>query len=80
MSYFTYKLGCAFLEVTGDGYCDDATNIPICEFDKGDCCLPIVKTDYCVECQCLGRSFTFQFLVSIVVISLDITIITEDIL
>ena len=56
MSYFTYKLGCAFLEVTGDGFCDDATNIPICEFDKGDCCLPTVKTDYCVECQCLGRS------------------------
>ena len=50
---FSSALGCAFLEVTGDGYCDDATNIPICEFDGGDCCLPNVHTDYCVECQCL---------------------------
>ena len=41
------------MEVTGDGYCDDATNIPVCEFDGGDCCLPNVHTDYCIECQCL---------------------------
>ena len=41
------------MEVKGDGYCDDATNIPICEYDGGDCCLPNVQTDYCVECLCL---------------------------
>ena len=48
-----FSSGCAYSEVTGDGYCDDATNLFICGYDGGDCCLPNIKTDYCSECKCL---------------------------
>ena len=38
----------------GDGYCDDATNIPACNYDGGDCCGSCVLTEYCSNCDCLG--------------------------
>ena len=34
------------------GYCDDITNSEACNFDNGDCCLPIIKTDHCHKCFC----------------------------
>lgn len=34
------------------GYCDDASNIKECNFDNGDCCLAIVKSDFCAQCLC----------------------------
>ena len=39
----------------GDGYCDDALNIPECNFDVGDCCLPNKVTDFCFECECFDE-------------------------
>ena len=39
----------------GDGFCDDALNIPQCNFDVGDCCLPNTITDFCFECQCFNK-------------------------
>ena len=38
----------------GDGYCDDETNIPACDYDGGDCCGSCVNTEYCSNCDCLG--------------------------
>ena len=38
----------------GDGYCDDETNIPACNYDGGDCCGPCINTEYCSNCDCLG--------------------------
>ena len=37
-----------------DGYCNDETNIPECNYDGGDCCLMegIIKKDHCSECAC----------------------------
>ena len=39
----------------GDGECDDATNIPECVFDGGDCCGEAIKTTYCSLCQCFDQ-------------------------
>ena len=39
----------------GDGYCDDITNIPQCNYDNGDCCGNAVNTKYCLRCICLSN-------------------------
>ena len=41
-------------DYVGDGYCDDGTNIPACDYDGGDCCRMNVNTDSCSDCNCLG--------------------------
>ena len=43
--------GCGFTW-NNFGYCDDNANIEACDFDNGDCCLPIIKTDHCHNCFC----------------------------
>ena len=43
----------------GDGWCDDALNIPDCGYDGGDCCNAnsIKQAPYCLDCKCIsGRS------------------------
>ena len=35
-----------------DGYCNDESNIPECNYDHGDCCLSNVNTGHCSECTC----------------------------
>ena len=37
----------------GDGYCDDNTNVPECNYDGGDCCGSCVNKEYCSTCACL---------------------------
>lgn len=32
----TCNSGCTYSRI-GDGFCDDACNVPLCHFDKGDC-------------------------------------------
>ena len=36
-----------------NGFCDDITNIPSCQFDGGDCCGANVDKYYCQECFCI---------------------------
>lgn len=38
----------------GDGYCDEDLNAPECNFDSGDCCLPIINDKYCYTCTCFA--------------------------
>ena len=38
-----------------NGYCNDETNIPECNFDGGDCCGSCIITDYCTNCTCIGN-------------------------
>ena len=38
--------------LVGDGYCNDETNQPNCNFDGGDCCGPCINKEFCSECQC----------------------------
>ena len=40
--------------IVGDGFCNDETNNPDCNYDGGDCCGSCVVTEHCTECQCLG--------------------------
>ena len=41
----------------GDGICDDETNNEICEWDGGDCCGELVKTDHCKICGCFDPNY-----------------------
>ena len=43
-----------FPGLVGNGYCNDATNIEVCNFDGGDCCGICPNTVNCTECACLG--------------------------
>ena len=47
-----FALECKEIDWLGDGFCDDDTNTPECNFDNGDCCGCNVNTDYCATCQC----------------------------
>ena len=44
--------GCPYPEYVGDGFCDDATNKEICEYDGGDCCTIFVNVEHCRTCIC----------------------------
>ena len=37
----------------GDGFCNDETNKPECNFDGGDCCGQCIVRDQCLQCTCL---------------------------
>ena len=36
----------------GDGICQDHNNSPFCDYDQGDCCMPVRVLDFCCQCQC----------------------------
>ena len=38
--------------LVGDGYCNDETNNPNCNFDGGDCCGPCLNKEFCSDCLC----------------------------
>jgi hypothetical protein len=38
----------------GDGFCDDETNVPECNWDGGDCCFPESDFTECDACECHG--------------------------
>ena len=44
--------GCKKVELVGNGFCNDETNIADCNFDGGDCCAANINTDFCSECTC----------------------------
>ena len=43
----------AFADAMGDGFCHDELNDKYCDFDKGDCCKPLVWTNACNMCKCI---------------------------
>ena len=51
---FFIVLDCVQAELFGNGICNDETNIAECGYDGGDCCVN-VNTDYCTNCNCLGK-------------------------
>ena len=36
----------------GDGICQDYNNSPFCNYDLGDCCMPVRELDFCCSCIC----------------------------
>ena len=54
---------CPFLGFRGNGLCDDANNIPECDFDGGDCCSHFLEKGHCEECACFDdqQNFYKQF-------------------
>ena len=47
--------GCVDADLVGDGICDDETNVAVCNYDGGDCCLAYVNKDRCTKCRCHAR-------------------------
>ena len=40
-------------DLVANGFCEDISNTPSCNYDGGDCCGFDVITDYCYFCQCV---------------------------
>ena len=38
--------------MVGNGFCNDETNNPDCNYDGGDCCVENANTNSCSECAC----------------------------
>ena len=38
--------------MVGNGFCNDETNSPDCNYDGGDCCVVNANTNSCSECVC----------------------------
>ena len=64
---FLWFLDCSYLELIGDGFCNDETNNENCNYDGGDCCVN-VNTDHCSECKCyLNENCALEFIPYMVV-------------
>jgi hypothetical protein len=48
-------LECSHQGLVGDGFCDDATNNPDCNYDGGDCCGSNRNISYCNTCLCIDE-------------------------
>ena len=46
--------------LVSDGFCNDETNIPECNYDGGDCCGYNVSTKNCIECTCFIEETCFS--------------------
>ena len=44
--------GCDNVALVGNGFCNDDTNNPDCNYDGGDCCVVNANTNACSECVC----------------------------
>ena len=44
---------CDNAALIGNGFCNDETNNPDCNYDGGDCCVVNTNTDSCSDCSCL---------------------------
>ena len=56
--YFFKIQACPNGHLIGDGFCNDVSNNPECNFDGGDCCgLCIVKSQ-CSQCICIQSEVT----------------------
>ena len=47
---------CEYPVFKGNGKCDDANNIPECDWDGGDCCGCYIQKGVCSECICKDPS------------------------
>ena len=46
------NFSCQYLELAGDGYCDDEANVPECGYDFNDCCETASDRTLCQNCTC----------------------------
>ena len=46
------NFSCQYLELAGDGYCDDEANAPECGYDFNDCCKTASDRSLCQNCTC----------------------------
>ena len=53
---FECSCHCQNLHLVSNGFCNDDTNNPECNYDGGDCCVN-VNTENCSNCTCSGGGF-----------------------
>ena len=51
-NHFFLVPGCNNVALVGNGFCDDETNNPDCNYDGGDCCAMNANTNSCSDCVC----------------------------
>ena len=56
-----YLGNCENPSEVANGFCNDETNIPECNFDGGDCCGSCVKKTFCSTCTCLNGGLGMDF-------------------
>ena len=56
-----YLENCENPSEVANGFCNDETNIPECNFDGGDCCGSCVKKTFCSNCTCLNGGLGMDF-------------------
>ena len=56
-----YLKNCENPSEVANGFCNDETNIPECNFDGGDCCGSCVKKTFCSICTCLNGGLGMDF-------------------
>ena len=52
--------GCVYPDWANDAYCDDANNVPSCNYDGGACCGKDKLTYFCTDCECSGKFFIIK--------------------
>ena len=58
---------CPYLDLVGDGYCDDEVNTPECLYDSGDCCSYCDDRTLCQDCFCYDYRLFFKNLMSFII-------------
>ena len=51
-------LDCDYVELVGNGHCNDEANNIDCLYDGGDCCGGCANTDQCLDCLCHDEGAT----------------------
>ena len=47
--------GCDNVALVSNGFCNDETNNPDCNYDSGDCCGYDINSEHCTECTCFHQ-------------------------
>ena len=51
-TYISFLVSCDSIALVGNGFCNDETNNPDCNYDGGDGCVVNANTNACSECVC----------------------------
>merc|ERR1719237_677813 len=49
---FKWHWECQYDQLVDNGFCDDVSNTPECNYDGGDCCKSPLLRNFCRDCIC----------------------------
>ena len=53
---FKWHWECQYDQLVDNGFCDDVSNTPECNYDGGDCCKSPLLRNFCRDCICHAGS------------------------